>query len=131
MLAKSQELEAAIAQLEKEIEENDQALRKADEMRQADLAEFNKNEKELLQSIQALGNAIVVLSKHHESFLQTSAHSVSSVSAVAKSLISLKKRAAQILAPEQMTQLNAFLSEDQPAGFKSYSSQSGQIFGIL
>merc|ERR1719191_1115327 len=45
--------------------------------------------------------------------------------------MSLKKRAQQMLAPEQMTQLNAFLSEEQPAGFKSYSSQSGQIFGIL
>merc|ERR1719161_1298769 len=77
MFAKSQELEAAIAQLEKEIADNDAALRKADEMRQKELAEFNKNEKELLQSIQALGNAIVVLSKHHETFLQTSGSSVS------------------------------------------------------
>merc|ERR1719191_1327586 len=45
--------------------------------------------------------------------------------------MSLKKRAQQMLAPEQMTQLNVFLSEGQPAGFKSYASQSGQIFGIL
>merc|ERR1719482_2308417 len=52
MVAKSQTLESEIKQLEKEIAENDAALRKADEMRQKELAEFNKNEKELLQSIQ-------------------------------------------------------------------------------
>ena len=36
---------------------------------------FNADEKDMLQSIQALGNAVTVLSKHHESFLQTTADS--------------------------------------------------------
>jgi uncharacterized small protein (DUF1192 family) len=67
--SKTAQLEEQIAELKDEIAKNDAALRKADAMRQKDLAEFNADEKDMLQSIQALGNAVTVLSKHHESFL--------------------------------------------------------------
>ena len=43
---------------------------KATAIREKQLAEFNAEEKDLLQSIGALKSAIVVLSKHHEGFLQ-------------------------------------------------------------
>ena len=39
-------------------------------MRKEEAAEFNQNEKDIVQSIGAMKNAILVLSKHHE-FLQT------------------------------------------------------------
>merc|ERR1719160_2191163 len=98
-------------------------------MRQKDLAEFNADEKDMLQSIQALGNAITVLSKHHESFLQTTADS--EVNAVRSTLLkALKKTLSRAnLTPSQKGKVESFLQ--QPAGFQSYAPQSGQIFGIL
>merc|ERR1719359_1734284 len=119
--SKATQLEEQIAGLKDEIAKNDAALRKADAMRQKDLAEFNADEKDLMQSIQSLGNAVTVLSKHHQSFLQTD--SKVSVNGVAHAL----RRAN--LTPDQKSQVAAFLQ--QPAGFQSYAPASGQIFGIL
>jgi len=121
--AKAAELEAAIEQLEKEIEENDQALRKADELRQKELAEFNEQDKQLSASIQALGNAITVLSKH-QTFLQAG-----SLEGLKQTLAALKDSAGRVLDEHSYNVFKAFL--EQPAGFKSYSSQSGAIFGVL
>ena len=44
---------------------NQESLGKATALRQNRLAEFNAEEKDLLESILALKEAIVVLSKHH------------------------------------------------------------------
>ena len=56
--------------LEAEIAKNEEALAKATAIREKELAEFNAEEKDMLQSIGALKSAIVVLSKHHSSFAQ-------------------------------------------------------------
>jgi uncharacterized small protein (DUF1192 family) len=126
--SKTAELEEQIASLKDEIAKNDAALRKADAMRQKDLAEFNADEKDMLQSIQALGNAITVLSKHHESFLQTTSKEVAAVRN--NLLAALKKTLSKAkLSPAQHAKVESFLQ--QPAGFQSYAPQSGQIFGIL
>merc|ERR1719324_862778 len=69
-IGKKAELQATIKQVEKELGENSAALDKATEVRKTEAAEFNQNEKDLVQSIGAMKNAILVLSKHHE-FLQT------------------------------------------------------------
>merc|ERR1719240_533463 len=119
--SKTAELEEQIASLKDEIAKNDAALRKADAMRQKDLAEFNADEKDLMQSIQSLGNAITVLSKHHSSFLQVDSK------VQVKGLQHALCRAN--LTPDQKAQVTAFLQ--QPAGFQSYAPASGQIFGIL
>merc|ERR1719399_449450 len=119
--SKTAELEEQIASLKDEIAKNDAALRKADAMRQKDLAEFNADEKDLMQSIQSLGNAVTVLSKHHQSFLQVD--SKVHFAGIAHAL----QRAN--LTPDQKSQVAAFLQ--QPAGFQSYAPASGQIFGIL
>jgi len=119
--SKAAQLEQQIAGLKDEIAKNDAALRKADAMRQKDLAEFNADEKDLMQSIQSLGNAITVLSKHHQSFLQVD--SKVQFAGIAHAL----QRAN--LTPDQKSQVAAFLQ--QPAGFQSYAPASGQIFGIL
>merc|ERR1719359_878486 len=119
--SKTTQLEEQIAGLKDEIAKNDAALRKADAMRQKDLAEFNADEKDLMQSIQSLGNAVTVLSKHHPSFLQVD--SKVHFAGIAHAL----QRAN--LTPDQKSQVTAFLQ--QPAGFSSYAPASGQIFGIL
>jgi len=119
--SKATQLEEQIAGLKDEIAKNDAALRKADAMRQKDLAEFNADEKDLMQSIQSLGNAVTVLSKHHSSFLQVDSK------VEVRGLQHALRRAN--LTPDQKAQVQAFLQ--QPAGFQSYAPASGQIFGIL
>merc|ERR1712203_913187 len=71
LTASSARLNTEIKNLEKEVAENQAALDKATAIRQKQLAEFNEEEKDLLETIQALKNAITVMSKHHpESLLQ-------------------------------------------------------------
>merc|ERR1719379_2805313 len=65
LTATSARLNTEIKNLEAEIAKNQGALDKATAMRQKELAEFNEEEKDMLQSIGALKSAIVVLSKHH------------------------------------------------------------------
>merc|ERR1719159_1549549 len=61
--AASARLNAEIKNLEKEVAKNQAALDKATAIRTKELAEFNAEEKDMLQSITALKSAIVVLSK--------------------------------------------------------------------
>merc|ERR1719247_362353 len=70
LTATSSRLNTEIKQVEQEIAKNQEALDKATALRQKELAEFNAEEKDMLQSIGALKSAVVVLSKHHESFAQ-------------------------------------------------------------
>ena len=56
-------------QWQAEIAKNTEALDKATALRQKELAEFNAEEKDMLQSIGALKSAVTVLSKHN-SFAQ-------------------------------------------------------------
>merc|ERR1719253_1175060 len=65
LTAVSARLNTEIKNLEKEVAANQEALDKATAIRQKQLAEFNEEEKDLLESISALKAAIVVLSKHH------------------------------------------------------------------
>eukprot|EP00419_Tripos_fusus_P038178 CAMPEP_0172778004 /NCGR_PEP_ID=MMETSP1074-20121228/201688_1 /TAXON_ID=2916 /ORGANISM="Ceratium fusus, Strain PA161109" /LENGTH=277 /DNA_ID=CAMNT_0013614933 /DNA_START=82 /DNA_END=912 /DNA_ORIENTATION=+ len=65
LTAGASRLGAEIKNLEKEVAQNQEALDKATAIREKQLAEFNAEEKDLLESISALKAAIVVLSKHH------------------------------------------------------------------
>merc|ERR1719436_1992849 len=67
--AGSARLTTEISNLEKEVAKNQEALDQATALREKQLAEFNAEEKDLLQSIKALSSAVTVLSKHN-SFLQ-------------------------------------------------------------
>jgi len=116
---KKAELEATIKQTEKDLASNVAGLDKATEVRRSESADFNQNEKDLVQSIGAMKNAVMVLSKHHEFFLQTNV-------AEAKTAV----RAVLAKAPAQHKQtLTAFVQGPPNAG--SYAPASGQIFGIL
>merc|ERR1719460_856876 len=65
LTAQSARLNTEIKNLEKEVAANQGALDKATAIRQKQLAEFNAEEKDLLESVSALKSAITVLSKHH------------------------------------------------------------------
>merc|ERR1719253_1644688 len=65
LTAQSARLNTEIKNLEKEVAANQAALDQATAIRQKELAEFNAEEKDLLESISALKAAIVVLSKHN------------------------------------------------------------------
>merc|ERR1719146_76501 len=65
LTANSARLGTEIKNLEKEVAANQEALDQATAIRTKQLAEFNGEEKDLLESISALKAAIVVLSKHH------------------------------------------------------------------
>merc|ERR1719284_1172091 len=63
LTANSAQLNTEIKNLEKEVAQNQNALDKATALRQKELAEFNEEEKELLQSIGGLKSALTVLAK--------------------------------------------------------------------
>merc|ERR1719463_512567 len=65
--ANSARLNTEIANLEKEVAKNSDALDKATALRKKELAEFNAEEKEMLSTITSLKAAVIALSKHHSS----------------------------------------------------------------
>merc|ERR1712217_449296 len=80
LTAASARLNTEIKNLEQEVAQNQDALDKATALREKQLAEFNAEEKDLLESISALKAAITVLSKHQGSaFLQMPVTHVRSV----------------------------------------------------
>jgi hypothetical protein len=123
LAAKSAELKANIARLQKEVGENTAALNTATAIREKEHSEFSASESELLASASSVTDAVNTLSKHHSAFLQ-----VSSSSSIVTGLQGALKR-AENLAPSQRKLLSSFLQ--QPAGYNSYNSASGEIFGIL
>eukprot|EP00929_Paragymnodinium_shiwhaense_P028400 TRINITY_DN16462_c0_g1_i2.p1 TRINITY_DN16462_c0_g1~~TRINITY_DN16462_c0_g1_i2.p1 ORF type:complete len:1230 (+),score=488.72 TRINITY_DN16462_c0_g1_i2:526-4215(+) len=58
------QLEVELERLAKEHATDSQSLEQARELRQRSAAEFHENEKEMIESIQSLTNALVVLDKH-------------------------------------------------------------------
>merc|ERR1719507_2722894 len=71
LTAVSARLNTEIKNLEKEVAQNQDALAQATALRQKQLAEFNAEEKDMLEAISALKAAITVLAKHHgAAFLQ-------------------------------------------------------------
>jgi len=118
--AKSSRLNTEIKALNEEIAKNQDALNKATAIREKELAEFNGEEKDMMQSIQALKNAVVVLGKHHE---------MPAESLVAVASIMKRHMHKHRLSSADKDVVTAFVQ--QPAGFQSYAPASGQIFGIL
>jgi chromosome segregation ATPase len=76
LTANSARLNTEIKNLEKEVAENQAALDKATAIRQKQLAEFNEEEKDLLESISALKSAVTVLSKHNSLLQMPRSHMV-------------------------------------------------------
>jgi len=120
LTAKSSRLTGEIQTLNEDIAKNQDGLNKATAIREEELAEFNAEEKETMQAIQALTNAVTVLSKHHE----MPAEALVSVASI------IRRHWHKVPALHSQNEaVAAFLQ--QPAGFQSYAPASGQIFGIL
>merc|ERR1719399_1742769 len=88
------------------------AIDEATGLRDEERAEFEDENKELLETIDALTKALEVLGKH-QSLLE-----------VKRQLTSLKR-----IKSLELQRISALVQ--QPAGYKSYNSRSGEIFGIL
>ena len=127
--AKSSRLDTEIKTLNEEIAQNQEALNKATAIREKELEEFNAEEKDMMQSIQALKNAITVLGKHHPESLVSMESLVSIATLIRHHLHSKAQLLKGTISPDQKRTLTAFVQ--QPAGFQSYAPQSGAIFGIL
>jgi len=138
MTAQSARLNTEIKNLEAEIAKNQEALAKATAIRQKELAEFNAEEKDMLQSIGALKSAVTVLSKHHSSFAQVPEASLLDIASTVS--FQFRKHAALlkgVVTPSQRKAMAAFMQapgdyfDADPTFKQSYAPQSGQIFGIL
>merc|ERR1719353_779387 len=136
LTASSARLNTEIKNLEGEVARNQEALDKATAIHQKQLAEFNEEEKDALEAISALKAAIVVLSKHHPSALQTD--TLLSIAALLRH--QMHKHAdilGEVITPSQKHAINAFVQapddffDAKPTFKQSYAPQSGQIFGIL
>merc|ERR1719267_509579 len=137
--AQSARLNTEIKNLEQEVAKNQAALDKATGIRQKELAEFNGEEKDLLESISALKAAITVLSKHHGGALlqmprshmlgvaTTLQHEMQKHASILEGVLTRSERRAAsafIQAPEDYF-------DASPTFKQSYAPQSGEIFGIL
>merc|ERR1719146_361316 len=111
--ALSAQLKGEIEGLEAEMAKAKEAIDTATAMREEEKAEFTTEEKELIDTVDALTRAVEVLGKHH-SFLQVEA--------------TLKR---MDLGRMEGMKAKALALLKQPAGYKSYNSRSGEIFGIL
>jgi len=130
--ASSARLNTEVANLNKEVEHNQKALETATSLREKQLADFNAEESEALESIKALGEAVAMLAKHNGASLLEMPHLE-----VAALLQHELKRHSEIykgtLTPSQRKLVNAFVQNKVMPGSsgQSYAPQSGAIFGIL
>jgi chromosome segregation ATPase len=139
MTATGARLNTEIKNLEKEVAENQEALDQATAIRQKQLAEFNAEEKDLLQSVSALKSAITVLSKHHGGALMQvpRSHVLGIAAALQNEMQKHSSLLTGILTHSQRKAMEAFIQAPEdffdaaPTFKQSYAPQSGEIFGIL
>jgi len=136
LTAGSARLNTEIKNLDKEVAENQNALDQATAIRQKELAEFNAEEKDLLQSISALESAVTVLSKHNAGALvQMPANHLNSIAATINyQLQKWSPLLKGVLKHSERKALAAFVQNPESALIQhkaGYAPQSGEIFGIL
>jgi len=136
--ASSARLNTEIKNLATEIAKNQAALDKATELRKKELAEFNAEEKDVLQSIGALKSAVTVLGKHHSEFLQVDEGTLINIAVLIQDQMHRHKNLVEKLtSPRQRKEITAFIQapsdyfDAEPTFKQSYAPQSGAIFGIL
>jgi len=128
--AESARLKTEILGLEQELVKYRKALDEATALRKKQEAEFDGEEKEMIESIRALQAAIVVLSKHHGG--------VAALSKVAAAVHSQIVKHADLLegtiTPRQRHAIASLAQQGgrlAPRPKQAYAPQSGEIFGIL
>lgn len=113
-----------------ELASDEKALATAIELRKKEQAAFAKDEKDTTAAIKSLKSAIGTLKKHNTGLLE--------IRAVASTLKQAGVSELDSVDNLQRAAIKAFIQDAEGAtsflaipGYKSYSSQSGQIFGIL
>jgi len=134
----SARLNTELENLNKEVAKNEQALDQATALRKKQLAEFNEEEKDMLQSITSMKGAVVALSKHHEaSLVQTDREN--SILEIAVMLQNQMRHhaamLAEVISPMQRKTVASFVQAPEDYFGVEASMveqpQSGEIFGIL
>merc|ERR1719421_640659 len=135
--------ETEIAALTEEAAALTKALGEAKALREKQNDEFNLTEKDLIQSIHSLKNAVMQLGKTQgeqpaEELLQKQE---SSLLQVANTLRNIPKMALHAVPPHMRPQLRellqaprkglSLLQQPPPGGASNYEPQSGAIFGVL
>merc|ERR1711948_32007 len=139
LTAASARLNTEIKNLEKEVAANQEALDQATAIREKQLAEFNAEEKDLLESISALKAAITVLSKHHGGALlqMPRSHMLGVATTLQHELQKHGNLLQGVLTHSERQVANSFIQSPEdyfdasPTFKQSYAPQSGEIFGIL
>jgi chromosome segregation ATPase len=130
--ATSSRLNTEIKNLEGEVEKNQKALDTATANRRKELAEFNEDEKDTLQSISALKSAVTVLSKHNGG-----AALLDMQAALRSTVHRHASKVGDMLSAQDMKTVQSFLKSPEdyfgakPSLLQSNAPQSGEIFGIL
>jgi len=133
----SARLNTEIANLQKEVAKNSEALDKATALRTKELAEFNAEEKEMLGTISSLKSAVIALSKHHSaSLLQAPTQEINDVVSMIQG--QLHRHAdlfSEVISPHQKKALARFVKNPKNEGSflqtEVNAPASGEIFGIL
>merc|ERR1719261_1519634 len=108
--ASSAQLNAEIENLSKEIAKNQGALDTATALRTKQLAEFNEEEKDMLQTISSLKSAVIALSKHHEAMLQDSDDTYFNiVTMLHTQLTKHKDLLSEVITPHQRKAIESFI----------------------
>jgi chromosome segregation ATPase len=125
--ASAARLNTEVANLENEVAKNSQALDTATALRTKELAEFNDEEKESLQTISSLKSAVIALSKHHEAAMIQSESSADAMEMLQVPVMmnQLLRKHADMFSPHQKRVVDAFVQQSSEA------PASGEIFGIL
>lgn len=141
--AQSALLSTQVAQLEKDLAAAKAAIEEATALREKQLDEFREAEKDLMQAIQAIKQAILVLDKHHpgdDAFLQSSNGLMQRVAALVDAYM---EKHVLTITPKQKDTMTAVIQISKPGASRldgflqgapnagSYTPASGQIFGVL
>merc|ERR1719185_43244 len=135
--ATSARLNTEIKNLATEIAKNQAALAKATELRKKELAEFNAEEKDVLQSIGALKSVVTVLGKHNALIQVDEGTLINIAVTIQDQMRRHKKLVEKITSERQRKEITAFIQapsdyfDADPTFKQSYAPQSGAIFGIL
>merc|ERR1719506_1656161 len=132
--ATSARLNTEIKNLDAEVAKNQEALDKATELRKKELAEFNAEEKDVLQSIGALKSAVTVLGKHNSEFLQVDEGTLINIAVLIQDQMRRHKSLVdKLTSARQRKEITAFIQapadyfDAEPTFKQSYAPQSGAI----
>jgi hypothetical protein len=122
--AKIAELKMTLVKLGKSVAKNEEELDSASALRSKEAGEFSEEEKELSSSLGSVTSAVDAIAAQ-QSFAQDDTSLLQIKAGVRAALM----RGTEHLSASQKSRLHEVLH--QPAGFKSYNSRSGAIFGIM